>query len=119
MSPHDLPGDLDLLQLSSRLQQAGWDVFASDLTGEVAARRDPAGVREVWSLVVDHSGRWRFTATRQLEPANSREVSSGGQALRVLRERPHILTVTGRLVHLDDLPEMLDQLTQLALEEAG
>jgi hypothetical protein len=40
MSQLNSSGGLDLFNLCKQLLQAGWDAFASDLAGEVAARRD-------------------------------------------------------------------------------
>ena len=39
MSPRSLSNGLDLFGLCKQLELAGWDAFASDLVGEVAARR--------------------------------------------------------------------------------
>jgi hypothetical protein len=119
MSQLDSCGELDLLLLCKQLLQAGWDAFASDLTGEVAARRDHLPNRGTWSLVIDRTGRWRFTATHELGMADGRELVRGGQTLRLLKEKQQVLTVAGNLRSQDDLAELLAELTQLALEESG
>ncbi len=106
----DSSGELDLFLLRAQLLQAGWDAFASDLTGEVAARQD---------RLPQHSGRWRFTATHEIGMADTRELTRGDQCWRLSKEKRHILTVAGNLRSHDALPELLAGLTQLALEESG
>jgi hypothetical protein len=89
------------------LQQAGWDAFASELTGEVAARQDQRRDRAVWALVIDHSGRWRCTITRPVGVATARELPAGGQVAHLLDETRQITTITGTLRQAADLPELL------------
>jgi hypothetical protein len=115
----DSSGELDLFLLRAQLLQAGWDAFASDLTGEVVARQDRLPQHGVWSLVIDRSGRWRFTATHELGMADSRELTRSGHSWRLSKERRQILTVAGNLCSHDGLPELLAGLTQLVLEESG
>jgi hypothetical protein len=110
---------LDLRLLCKQLLQAGWDAYASDLAGEVAARRDQVSRRGTWSLVIDRSGRWRFTATHEIGVADSRELVRGGDTWRLSKEKQQVLTVAGALRSQDDLPELLAKLTQLALAESG
>ena len=119
MSQLDSSGQLDLHLLCQQLLQAGWDAYASDLAGEVAARRDQVSRRGAWSLVIDRSGRWRFTATHEVGIAGSRELVRGGHRWRLSKENQQILTIAGNLRSHDDLPELLAELTQLALEESG
>lgn len=119
MSDKNRSNALDIFNLSQYLQEAGWDAFASDLTGEVAARRDYPPTCGVWSLTIDRSGRWRFTAICQSEMAGSREVERGDHTFRVLKEMQQVLTVVGNLESREDLPGMLDELTQLAMEETS
>ncbi len=118
MSPVEPSSGLELFDLCRQLQRAGWDAFASDLAGEVAARRDPAPGRGQWSLVIDRSGRWRFTATVETAIADGRELVRGGHTFRLLKEQQQVLTVAGRLDDPADLPSVLAELTQLALAEA-
>jgi hypothetical protein len=110
---------LDLRLQCKQLLQAGWDAYASDLAGEVAARRDQVSRRGTWSLVIDRSGRWRFTATHEIGVADSRELVRGGDTWRLSKEKQQVLTVAGALRSQDDLPELLAKLTQLALAESG
>ncbi len=119
MSQLHSSGDLDLRLLCKQLLQAGWDAYASDLAGEVAARRDQVSRRGTWSLVIDRSGRWRFTATHEIGVADSRELVRGGDTWRLSKEKQQVLTVAGALRSQDDLPELLAKLTQLALAESG
>ena len=119
MSQHVTTGHLDLFQLCQELRRAGWDAFASDLAGEVAARQDPAPGRGVWTLVIDRSGRWRFSATQETGIADGRELVRGGHTVRLLKQQQQVLTVTGRLDSVADLPALLAELTRLALEESG
>jgi hypothetical protein len=105
--------------LCEQLLQAGWDACASDLAGEVAARQDQAPRREAWSLVIDRSGRWRFTATHQVGMVDSRELAQGGHRWRLTKEKQQILTVAGNLRSHDALPELLAELSRLAQEECG
>ncbi len=119
MSQLDSSGELDLHLLCKQLLQAGWDAYTSDLAGEVAARRDQVPRGGAWSLVIDRSGRWRFTATRELGMADSRELVRGKHRWRLSKEIQQVLTVAGNLRSHDDLPELLAELTQLALEERG
>jgi hypothetical protein len=119
MGQLDSSGDLDLFLLCKQLRQAGWDVFASDLTSEIAARQDRAPRRGTWSLVIDRSGRWRFTATRAIGLADGRELVRGGHTLHLLKENRQVLTLAGNLRSQDHLPELLAELTQLALAESG
>jgi hypothetical protein len=119
MSPLNPSSELDLFGLCKQLHKAGWDAFTSDLAGEVAARRDHAPGRGVWRLVIDRSGRWRFTATREVEMADGRELVRGGFTMRLLKEKQQVLTVAGNLDREDSLPGVLAELTQLTLEETG
>jgi hypothetical protein len=119
MSQLDCSGSLDLFNLCKQLLQAGWDAFASDLAGEVAARRENAPNGGTWTLTIDRSGRWRFIATREIGIADGRELVRGGHVLRLLKKNQQVLTVAGNLRSQDDLPEMLVELNQLALEESG
>jgi hypothetical protein len=119
LSQLDSSGELDLYLLCKQLLQAGWDAYASDLTGEVAARRDQAPRGGAWSLVIDRSGRWRFTATHQVGMPGSRELVRGDHRWRLSKENQQILTIAGNLRSHDDLPELLAELTQLALDESG
>lgn len=119
MSQLNSAGGLDLFLLARQLQQAGWDAFASDLTGEVAARQDHLPERGAWSLVIDRGGRWRFTATSEISRAHSRELVRRGHTWRLLKERQCVLTIAGRLSSQDDLAELLAELTQLALQETS
>ena len=119
MSQRDTSGHLDLFQLCQELRRAGWDAFASDLVGEVAARRDPAPGRGVWNLVIDRSGRWRFSAIQETGIADGRELVRSGHTLRLLKQQQQVLTMTGRLDSVADLPALLAELTRLALEESG
>ncbi len=111
-------GDIDIFGLCRQLQQADWDAFASDMTGEVAARRQPAAGRDPWTLVIDRSGRWRFAATHALAAPAGREEMRGGYPLRVQRETQQLLTVMGRLADPTDLSGLLAELAQLASEES-
>ncbi|HSN76404.1 MAG TPA: hypothetical protein VL334_15115 [Anaerolineae bacterium] len=111
--------ELNLFLMCKQLLQAGWDAFASDLTGEVTARRDHLPKRGTWTLTIDRSGRWRFTATHEIGLADGRELVRAGQTLRLLKEMQQVLTVAGNLRSQDDLPELLAELTQLAQEESG
>jgi hypothetical protein len=112
-------GELDLFLLRAQLLQAGWDAFASDLTGEVAARQDRLPQHGVWSLVIDRNGRWRFNATHEIGVADSRELVRGGDTWRLSKEKHQVLTVAGTLRSQTDLPELLAQLARLALAESG
>jgi hypothetical protein len=118
MSQRDTSGTLDPFELCQELHRAGWDAFASDLAGEVAARRDPAPGRGKWNLVIDRGGRWRFSATQETGIANGRELVRGGHTFRLLKEQQQVLTVAGRLDSVADLPALLAELTRLALEES-
>lgn len=117
MSLRSLSNSLDLFDLCKQLEQAGWDAFASDLVGEVAARREQLPGRGVWSLVIDRSGRWRFTATHETDLTAGRELTRGGHRFHLSKEKQQVLTVSGRLSRSDDLPQVLAELAQLALEE--
>lgn len=110
-------GDIDIFGLCRQLQQADWDAFASDMTGEVAARRQPASGRGAWTLVIDRSGRWRFASTHALAASAGREEMRGGYPVRVQRETQQLLTVMGCLADPTDLSGLLAELAQLALEE--
>jgi len=112
-------GDKDIFGLCRQLQQAGWDAYASDMTGEVAARRQPDADRDVWTLVIDRSGRWRFTATHVLTAPVGREELRGGYTLRMQTETQQLFTVLGCLADPVDLPGLLAELTLAAQEESG
>lgn len=118
MSQRSLSTSLDLFALCKLLQHAGWDAFASDLVGEVAARRESLPNRGVWNLIIDHSGQWRFTATHEVELAAGRELMRSGQTMRLLKEKQQVLTIAGRLASVDDLPTVLAELAHLAQEES-
>lgn len=115
----DSSGELDLLLLCAQLLRAGWDAFASDLSGEVAARRDQLPQGGVWSLVIDRSGRWRFTATHEIGMGDSRELVRGGDTWRLSKKEQQVLTVAGNLRSQEDLPALLAELTQLVQAERG
>jgi hypothetical protein len=70
-------------------------------------------------LTIDRSGRWRFIATREIGIADGRQLVRGGHVLRLLKKKQQVLTVAGNLRSQDDLPELLVELNQLALEESG
>jgi hypothetical protein len=110
---------LDLRLLCKQLLQAGWDAFASDLTGEVAARQDHLPNRGTWTLTIDRSGRWRFTATSEIGMADGRELVRGSHTWRLLKEKQQVLTIAGHLSSQDDLAELLVELTQLARQETS
>ncbi len=119
MSQPDPFNELDLFRLCKQLLQAGWDAYASDLTGEVAARQDNLPNRGAWSLAIDRSGRWRFTATCAICAADGRELIRGDQTWRLLKEKQQVLTVAGRLSSQDELADLLAELTQLAQQETA
>lgn len=119
MSQLDASGDLDLFRLCKQLLQAGWDAYASDLTGEVVARQDHLPNRETWTLTIDRSGRWRFTATCEIGRADGRELMRGGQTWRILKKKQQVLTIAGRLASPDDMVELLAELTQLVRQETS
>lgn len=112
-------GDKDIFGLCRQLQQAGWDAYASDLTGEVAAQRQPAASRDVWTLVIDRSGRWRFTATHALAAPVGREELRGGYALHMQTETQQRFTILGHLTDPPDLPGLLAELALATAEECG
>lgn len=118
MSPSTFKGQVDLFKLSQQLQQAGWDAFASDIAGELAARREQPKGQGVWNLVIDRSGRWRFTATRDIGQTDRRELIRRGQAFRLRNEKHQVLTIAGRLHSPNDMTEVLEELAQLAFEDA-
>ncbi len=119
VSVSESAGDLDLVGLSKQLQQAGWDVLAGHRYGEVAARREWGPGRNAWNLVIDRSGRWRFTATYALDVPSGRDVTRNGHSVRLLKETQQVLTMAGRVADQADLPGLLAALTQLALEETS
>lgn len=112
-------GDLNLFHLSQQLLEAGWEAYASDMTGQVAARQDHLPHHAARTLTIDRSGRWRFTATSRIGMADGRELMRCDQTWRLLKETQQILTIAGRLSSQDDLPELLAELTQLAQEETS
>ncbi len=111
--------ELDLSSLSRQLQQAGWDAISSERGGQVAARRDLVPGRQVWTMVIDRHRNWRFTVTHALEPPSGRVLVRGGHVLHMLREQQQVVTLAGRLEDQADLPGLLVELAQLALEETG
>jgi hypothetical protein len=111
--------DLNLSDLGWQLQQAGWDILSSELGGRVAARRERVPGSHVWTMVIDRHRNWRFTVTRALEPAAGRVLVRGGHVVHVLREQQQVVTMAGRLEDQADLPGLLVELAQLALEETG
>ncbi len=119
MSQFDSSGDLDLFRLCKQMLQAGWDAYASDLAGEVAARQDHLPDRGTWTLTIDRSGRWRFTATSKIGMADGRELVQGSHTWRLLKEKQQVLTISGRLSSQDDLADLLAELTQRALQETN
>lgn len=111
--------DLNLSDLGWQLQQAGWDILSSELGGRVAARRERVPGSHVWTMVIDRHRNWRFTVTRALKPPSGRVLVRGGHVLHVLREQQQVVTLAGRLEDQADLPGLLVELAQLALEETG
>ena len=108
---------LDLFGLCKHLHEAGWDAFASDLVGEISARREHPSGRGACNLVIDRAGRWRFTATREIRPSAKRELVLGGRPFRLQQQEQHVLRIAGKLHTSTELPEILADLTQLAAQE--
>lgn len=110
---------LDLFGLCKHLQEAGWDAYASDMIGEIAARRNHPAGSGVCNLVIDSRGRWRFTATREMIPGQRRDLVRSGRPFRLQREQQEVLTVAGKLHAQADLPEVLADLAELAVEASN
>lgn len=111
---------LDVINLRDQLRAAGWDAIASTEAteaGEVAARLDRPATGGVWTLVVDGSGRCRFTATRETAMPEGGKAQRGPWTFRWLRERQEILTIGTHLSRVEDLPGVLAELHALAVAE--
>ncbi|MER2599686.1 MAG: hypothetical protein ABTQ73_09205 [Caldilineales bacterium] len=107
---------MDLFGLCQHLQEAGWDAYASDLIGEIAARRTHPAGRGICNLVIDSRGRWRFTATREIVPGQRQDLVRSGRSFHLQQEQQEVLTVAGKLHTQAELSEVLADLTQLAVE---
>ncbi len=109
--------ELDLRAIADGLAAAGWDVLVGYSGDELAARLEPSPAGGVWSLVVDRSGRWRGTLTRDVAAPAARHVQIGERSYVLRRTEQRILTAAGRLSAVGDLPLILDDLAVLALTE--
>lgn len=115
MGAAELPGPFDLAEVRASLEQAGWDALASDLAGEVAARRDHPPAGDVWTIVVDQAGRFKFTSTWQLaQPLAVKLEGKDGRAYDLTMEKTQVMTIRGRLRSASDAPAQLRALAQLA-----
>lgn len=101
---------LNATAIAEALERRGWDVTVA---GEVRARLEDA--LGVWSLAIDPSGRLRFTCTRLVSQPQSRRFQRANRRYRLLLEAHSVLTVTTKLVSVDDVPAVLDQLAQFAM----
>lgn len=112
-------GRLDMVALAGTLEAAGWDVIASPEIGEVAARLEHPPAWGVWTLVIDHSGRVRFTAVRETRIADGRLVWRGQRQFRLLKEAQEVLTLASELTTGEELPELLRGLAAVTQAEVG
>jgi hypothetical protein len=119
MDSTGLESRLDIAALARGLEGAGWDVIASPETGEVAARLEHPPIPGVWTLVIDHSGRVRFTAVRKSGVANGRLLWRDQRQFRLLKESQQVLSVASDLRAEGELTELLGELATLALTEIG
>ena len=104
---------IDLVALRDLLLCAGWDVIASDLVGEMAARFDRPPGGGVWTLVIDRAGRFKFKSTRvSAGPVKTQQLRRG-RAFAVLVEDKQVLTITGRLDSEADVEPILQDLELL------
>ena len=105
---------LDLLQLRDTLHTAGWDAIASDIVGEVAARREHVPRDGWWTLVIDRAGRFKFIHTRPVAKSQARHVIRSQRSYRLEADAKEIMTITGRIDDMTELPSLLEDLAQLA-----
>lgn len=119
MDSTGLDGGLDIAALTQGLEGAGWDVIADLETGEVVARLEHPPTPGVWTLVIDHSGRVRFTAVRKIGVAEGRLLWQGQRQFRLLKESQQVLSVASSLRVEGELTELLGELGTLALTEIG
>lgn len=105
---------VDLAQVRQELLAHDWDVLIDERVGEIAARLEPTPTPGIWTLVVDRSGRFRFTATRDAAPPMSSRLAGQRCDYQLLLEEQRVLTVTGRLDRAADLGQVLAELGQLS-----
>lgn len=108
-----LSSGVDVLEVQELLEASGWDVLVSEASGEVAARQDQPPTGGVWSLSLDQSGRFLFTATRQGHPPDGWRIEQHGRSYQLLQETRHILTITGILGNAGELHEVLQDIRAL------
>lgn len=113
-SQPDPSPSVDLAQVRQQLQARDWDVLLNERVGEIAARLEPAPTPGAWTLVVDHSGRFRFNATRDVERPMSSWLAGQRCDYHLLLETQQVLTVTGLLDSGADLDQVLTELGQLS-----
>lgn len=109
-----VPSLVDLMAVRAGLLSQGWDVIGGPERGELAARLEHPAPGSVWSLTVDRSGRFRFTATRLAQPPDTRQVHLGDRVYRVLREQQESLIILGALRSAGELSQLLSDLADLA-----
>lgn len=119
MDSTGLESRLDIAALAQGLEGAGWDVIANPETGEVVARLEHPPTPGVWTLVIDHSGRVRFTAVRKTRLADGRLLWQGQRQFRLLKESQQVLRIASSLPVEGELTELLGELGALALMEIG
>ena len=114
MSAAKQPGPLDLAEVRAGLELAGWDALAGDLAGEVAARRDHPPSGDVWAIVVDQAGRFKFTSTCQLAWPLAAQLEKDGRSYDLTVEKTQVMTIRGWLRSPQDVPAQLRALAELA-----
>jgi hypothetical protein len=105
---------INVMEVQALLEASGWDVLTSEASGEVAARKEQPPTAGVWSLLVDQSGRFLFTATREGHPPDGWRIEQHGRPYQLLRETQHILNISGKLSDAGALSEVLQDLHELA-----
>ncbi|MEA3337138.1 MAG: hypothetical protein U9R25_14610 [Chloroflexota bacterium] len=111
--------EINLSTALDHLVNAGWDGLVDKSSSELTARLERPPSPGVWTISLDRSGRFRFTATRDVEAPLGERLSLGEREYRLLLETLQVLTIMGVMGSADELPEVLDQLAQLVQKPTG
>lgn len=108
-----------LYQWRDVLVGAGWDALANDLLGEVAARMDRAPSGGLWTLGIDHAGRFKLKVTYARAGSVETQCLQSVDLVTVAIEDRHVMTIMGRLDLSADLKLVLRDLDALIMERVA
>ncbi len=108
-----------LYQWRDVLVDAGWDALANDVLGEVAARMDRAPGGGLWTLGIDHAGRFKLKVSYARPGSVETQWLSSAGLVTVAIEDRHVMTIMGRFDLSADLKLVLRDLNSLIMERVA